>query len=78
MWAVWDGIARLCLHVQRLLGEGHDDVQGFGHVDSRGLVFHVLSLLGVTSLGWIAVGMGLAVLRVFIMYWIYRGRELLM
>ena len=47
MWAVVMGFPVLCPHVQRLLGEGHDDVQGHRHVDSRGLVFHVLSLLGV-------------------------------
>ena len=45
--AVVMGLPVLCLHVQRLHGEGLDDVQGHGHVDSRGLVFHVLSLLGV-------------------------------
>ena len=57
------GLSVLSHLVQSLLGEGHDDVLG---------------LLGVASLGWTVVGMGLAVLRVFIMYWNYRGWDVMM
>ena len=57
------GLSVLSHLVQSLLGEGHDDVLG---------------LLGVNSLGWTVVGMGLAVLRVFTMYWNYRGWKVMM
>ena len=38
--AVVMGLPVSCQHVERLLGEGHD-VPGHGHVDTRGLLFHV-------------------------------------